>query len=224
MADEATTTTDTTQAGATTTEGAAATTDTGKTTATTTTDAGAAEAAKTAEAEKGKTEAGKEADKTADTKAEPVDYGKVIAETPMPEGYTLDPALAKAGGELMAKHNIPAEAVKDLAGFFAQQQKAGADGNAKAFADQVKTWGVEAEKTTTPEERGAAKEAALKIFGKDEVALLETFGVTNRAGFIKACARVASAIKDDRFVRGDAGASDAAPDARKHFPNSNMNP
>lgn len=164
----------------------------------------------------------KEGDKP--TEAEPVDYGKVISEAKMPEGVVIDEGLAKAGGEIFAKHKIPAEAAKEFVDFFAQQQKAGAEGNAKAFANQVKTWGAEAEKTTTPEERGAAKEAALKVFGKEEVALLETFGVTNRAGFIKALARVASAIKDDRFVRGDAGASDAAPDARKHFPNSNMNP
>jgi len=94
-----------------------------------------------------------------------------------------------------------------------------------AVAQAYATWKATAEKTTTPEERGAAKDAALKIFGKDEVALLEHFGVTNRAGFIKALAKIGKmAIQDDTLVPGNAGGSSGARDARAHFPNSNMNP
>ncbi|MCW5737027.1 MAG: hypothetical protein KIS73_23075 [Enhydrobacter sp.] len=157
------------------------------------------------------------------TEAGPVDYDKVIAEALSPEGFTLDPGLTKAGGELLARHNIPPEAARDLASFFARQQKAGADGNAKAFADQVGAWRAQSEKATTPEERGTAKQAALRIFGRDELAVLDLFGVTNRAGFIKALAKVGRAVSDDPFVPGNAVASGGR-DARSHFPNSNMNP
>lgn len=183
-----------------------------------------ADAAKQGDA-KGDTAKGKEAEpgKQQDAAA-PVDYGKVISEVQMPEGVTLDAAAAKLGGELFAKHNLPPEVVKDLVSLYAQQQKAGADGNAKAFADQVSGWKSAAEQSTTAEERGTAKDAALKVFGKDEVVLLEHFGVTNRAGFIKAMAKIGKAIGDDGFVPGNAGGGNGGRDARSHFPNSNMNP
>jgi hypothetical protein len=160
---------------------------------------------------------------TDQAEAGPVDYDKVISDALAPEGVTLDPGLTQAGSELLARHNIPPEAAKDLASFFARQQKAGAEGNARAFADQVGAWKAQSEKATTPEERGTAKHAALRIFGRDELAVLDLFGVTNRAGFIKALAKVGKAIRDDPFVPGNAVVSGDR-DARSHFPNSNMNP
>ncbi len=214
-----TTATDATAAAATTTDTtkAAATTDSGKTTDATTDATKASDAAKAADATK-------TADATKAAADAPVDYGKVIADVPMPDGMKVDPVLAKLGGEVFAKHKISPEAAKDLVALFANQQKAGADGNAKAFSDQVGGWKAEAEKSTTAEERGSAKEAALKLFGKDEVAVLDLFGVTNRAAFIKSMARISKAIKDDTFVPGNAGAPNGSGDARKQFPNSNMNP
>lgn len=165
-------------------------------------------------------------DKTAGelSKAAPVDYAKVIGEVPLPEGLALDPERAKQGTEVFAKHNLSAEAVKDLVSLYAQQQKAGADGNAKAFADQVTGWRTDAEKASTPEERGQAKDAALKVFAKDDLAVLESFGITNRLGFIKSMAKIGQAIKDDQFVPGNAGSSNGAADARNLYPNSTMNP
>lgn len=165
---------------------------------------------------------GKEGEGGKAAEGAPVDYATVMSEVPMPEGMTLDPAAAKIGGELFAKHGISAEAAKDLVALYAQQQKAGADGNAKAFADQVSGWKADAEKGTTPQQRGTAKEAALAIFGKDEVALLEHFGVTNRAGFIKAMAKVGEAIGNDKLVLGNADAGSGQ--SRSRYPNSNMNP
>ncbi len=163
-----------------------------------------------------------------ETKVEPVDYDKALSEVQMPEGMTMDPVVAKAGKELFGQLDSKPTAndAKKLANFLAQQQKAGADGNAKAFADQVGGWKASAEKATTPEERGVAKETGLKIFGKEEMALLDTFGITNRASFIKALAKLAKdgAIKDDTFVPGNAGASNGSDDARKLYPKSNMNP
>jgi len=173
-------------------------------------------------------DAGSEADRSEPQQqdagqSQPVDYDKVISEALAPEGVALDPELTRAGGELLARHNIPPEAARDLASFFARQQKAGAEGNARAFADQVGAWKAQSEKATTPEERGTAKEAALRIFDRGELAVLDLFGVTNRAGFIKALAKVGKAMRDDPFVPGDAVASGGR-DARSHFPNSNMNP
>ena len=53
---------------------------------------------------------------------------------------------------------------------------------------------------------------------------MEHFGVTNRAGFIKALVEDRQeAIQDDTLVPGNAVVSGAR-DARAHFPNSNMNP
>jgi hypothetical protein len=156
---------------------------------------------------------------------EPIDYAKAITDAAAPEGFAIDEALAGPAAELFARHQVSPEAVKEFVSFYAQQQKAGAEGNARAFAEQVSGWRASAERTTTPQERGVAKNAALKIFGRDEVALLEHFGVTNRAGFIKALAKIGRmAIEDDTFIPGNAGSGGGHRDARVHFPNSKMNP
>ena len=153
-----------------------------------------------------------------------VDYAKALAEVKLPEGMAITPETSKAAVDLFTKHRLTADAVKDLTAFSAQQQKAGADGNAKAFATQVQGWKAEAEKSTTAEERGTAKDAVLKVFPKELVSVLETFGLTNRADFIKAMGTLGKAIKDDVFVPGSAGANGSANDARRLFPNSTMNP
>ena len=155
--------------------------------------------------------------------AAPVDYAKAIGEVTMPEGMTLDPTLAKAGGELFAKHGISAEAAKELVSMYASQQKAGAEASAKAFSDQVGAWRADAEKATTAEQRGAAKEAVLKAFPKELVSVMEHFGLTNRADFIRSMAAVGKSIRNDTYVPGNA-AGNGARDPRAMFPNSNMNP
>lgn len=171
--------------------------------------------------------AGGSADDATEMQAEtaPVDYAKAITDVPLPDGVSISEALAQPAAELFARHNVSPDAVKEFVSFYAQQQKAGADGNARAFADQVSGWRASAERTTTPQERGVAKNAALKIFGRDEVALLEHFGVTNRAGFIRALAKIGRmAIEDDTYIPGNAGSGGGHRDARAHFPNSKMNP
>lgn len=215
-ATETTTTTATTEQATATETKAGETTQATETKATeSTTETKAAETTETKTAEETKVE----------TKVEPVDYAKALSEVKMPEGMTLDTEAAKAGTELFAKHNLSAEAVKDLVTMYAQQQKAGAEGNAKAFATQVQGWKADAEKSTTAEERGIAKEAALKAFPKELVATMEAFGLTNRADFIKAMGKVGKAmVANDTFVPGNAGAANGSRDARAHFPNSNMNP
>jgi len=162
--------------------------------------------------------------KDAKAASDTVDYAKALAEVKLPEGMAITPETSKAAVDLFTKHRLTADAVKDLTAFSAQQQKAGADGNAKAFATQVQGWKAEAEKSTTAEERGTAKDAVLKVFPKELVSVLETFGLTNRADFIKAMGTLGKAIKDDVFVPGSAAANGSANDARRLFPNSTMNP
>ncbi len=165
-------------------------------------------------------------EKAADTKADgAVDYAKALSEVKLPEGMAITPETSKAAVDLFTKHRLTADAVKDLTAFSAQQQKAGADGNARAFATQVQGWKAEAEKSTTAEERGTAKDAVLKVFPKELVAIFETFGVTNRADFIKAMGTLGKSLRDDAYVAGNAAANGTVRDARRHFPNSpNMNP
>lgn len=159
--------------------------------------------------------------KPAEAAAEPapIDYAKTIADVKLPEGVKLDPALAEAGAKLFADMKLPADAAGKLVEFFAQQQKAGAEGNAKAFAAQVGAWKAEAEKSTTAEERGAAKEALLKVFDKADVEVMEAFGLTNRSSVIKSMSKIAKAIKDDSFVPGNAAVNGQF-DARSLYPNS----
>jgi hypothetical protein len=166
-----------------------------------------------------------EAAEAAPGDAAPIDYAQAIADAAAPEGFAIDEALTGPAAELFARHGVSPEAVKEFVGFYARQQKAGAEGNARAFAEQVSGWRASAEMTTTAQERGVAKNAALRIFGREEVGLLEHFGVTNRAGFIKALAKIGRmAIEDDTYIPGNAGSGGGHRDARVHFPNSKMNP
>lgn len=165
---------------------------------------------------------------TKDTKAvepaPPVDYAKALSEVKLPEGMAISPETSKAAVDLFTRHRLTADAVRDLTAFSAQQQKAGADGNAKAFAAQVAEWKAGAEKSTTAEERGTAKDAVLKVFPKELVSIFETFGVTNRADFIKAMGTLGKSLRDDAYVAGNAAANGSVNDARRLFPNSTMNP
>jgi len=158
-------------------------------------------------------------------KDEAVDYAKTLAEA-VPEGMKLDEASAKIATDMFAKHGLSAEAVKDLAAFQIAREKAGADGAAKAFADQVEAWRAEstADKDLGKENMAVAKLAASKAFDTKTVELMEHFGLMNHPGVLKGLVKIGKAIKDDSFVPGDAGPGNGGADARKAFPNSNMNP
>jgi hypothetical protein len=193
-------------------------------------DAGKAAAADQApkDGEQGKADAAKDQGK-ADAKADapqepaPVDYGAAIKAAKMPEGFTLDDARATQAAEFFKNNNVPADKVQDYIDFYASNLKANAEANGKAFAEQVNGWRAESEKSFTAEERGAAKEALLKVFSKEDAEVMEAFGLTNRSGIIKSLLKMSKAIKDDTFVPGNAGGSGVR-DARTQFPNSNMNP
>jgi hypothetical protein len=163
--------------------------------------------------------------KAADAKPAAVDYGAAI-KSAMPEGVTYDEKVSAQVGEVFTKHNIPEAAVADLINLHAAQLKAGADGNAAAFAAQVAAWKTEssADKELGAENMGIAKVAASKAFDTKTVELMEHFGLMNHPGVLKGLVKIGKAIKDDTFVTGDAGSMNGSRDARAHFPASNMNP
>lgn len=71
---------------------------------------------------------------------------------------------------------------------------------------------------------GAARKA-LDAFGTPELrGLLNESGLGNHPEVIRFMVRAGKAISGDRIVTGAAGAADAAPDARKLYAASNMNP
>lgn len=154
-----------------------------------------------------------------------VDYGKAIAEVKLPDGMTLNADAAKAAGDLFGKHKISADAAKELTALYAQQVKAGGDAATKAFADQVQAWKTEstADKDLGAENLGLAKTTAGKVFDAKTIELMEHFGLMNHPGVLKGLVKIGKATKDDSFVPGDAGATGSGNDARKQFPNSNMN-
>lgn len=174
----------------------------------------------------GPAEAAKQADAGNAADPAPVDYGKTIGEVKLPDGITLDPASAKAAGELFGKHKVSAELAKELTSFYANQVKAGQELSAKAFSDQVGRWKAAAESDADiggKEGMAEAKAAVAKFFDTDTAKVLEQFGLTNHPGFIKSARKIGQAIKDDTYVPGGA-AVNGARDARSRFPNSNMNP
>lgn len=156
---------------------------------------------------------------------EPVDYAKTLADA-VPDGMKLDDAAAKPFIDAFAKHKLSPEAVKDLAALQAAANKASADGAAKAFSDAVDVWKKEstADKDLGAENLGLAKATAGKVFDTKTIELMEHFGLMNHPGVLKGLVKIGKATKDDSFVPGDAGGSGSGNDARKSFPNSNMNP
>lgn len=186
-----------------------------------------ADAAKAADADKGKDAAkgdeGKKADgaKDGDKAPEPVDYKAAFAEVKLPDGMALDEKVTGAAAEIFGKHKFSAEAAKELTSFFVSQQQAAAQQNVQAWQKLQGDWaaGVEADKAITPELKADAK-TVFGAFSKESRELLEGYGMTNFGPLIKDLARFSGAIKDDSFVRGDAGGRGANGDARKLYPNS----
>lgn len=168
-----------------------------------------------------------DADKAKDAAKEgdAVDYAKALAEA-VPEGMKLDDAAAKPYIEAFAKHKITPDAVKELVALQAASNKAATDGQAKAFADAVAGWKKEstADKDLGAENLGLAKTTAGKVFDAKTIELMEHFGLMNHPGVLKGLVKIGKATKDDSRVPGDAGSRGDGADARKQFPNSNMNP
>jgi hypothetical protein len=163
--------------------------------------------------------------KPADDKkaAEPVDYGKVLAEVKLPEGMTLDQAATKVATELFGELNLTPEAAKKLTDFYVSQQVAAAQNTVKAWNDLQEKWKAEAtaDSAITPELKAEAK-TVFGVLSKESRELLEGYGMTNFGPLLKDLAKFHEFVADDTFARG--GASKSNGDARGFFPNSNMNP
>ena len=104
-----------------------------------------------------------------------------------------------------------------------QMVKAVNDQAAANWTKQTDEWKATASKEFDEAALGDAKTALAQVFDKETVTYLESMGFTNHPGLIRGMVKVSKAIKDDTWVSGNAGAASGS-DARKAFPNSNMNP
>lgn len=160
----------------------------------------------------------------AEEPAAPIDYAKTLK---LPEGMKAD-AVFEGAAKLFGEHKLSSETAQALIDFTADRDKqivkAVNDGNTEAWTKMRGEWKADTEKNVSAEDRGFAKEAAIKVFDKKTAELIESYGLTDHRGFVEALVKVSKAIKDDTFVQGNAAANGAGSDARKMFPNSNMNP
>lgn len=183
---------------------------------------GAGDGDKGAGDDKGKGDAGKDGgDKGADA---PIDYTALK----MPEGIKADDPVLADALKLFGEKKITPEVAQDLINFTAERDKllmkGVNDANTAAWTKMRGEWKADTEKNVTAEDRGVAKQAAEKVFDKKTAEMIEAYGLTDHRGFVEAMVKIGKAIKDENFVAGNAAANGAASDARKHFPNSNMNP
>lgn len=169
------------------------------------------------------------ADKTAaDAKAKddaPVDY----AGLKLPEGWkpaAEDPIFGEAL-KMFGDNKIAPEVAQQFIDFTVKRDQALAkavnDGNVTSWAKQADGWKAETAKKFSAEDLGTAKTAFAKVFDAETAKYLEGLRYTDHPGVVAGMLKIGKAIKDDTFVAGNA-ANGAASDARKAFPNSNMNP
>lgn len=202
-------------------------------------DKGAADAGKdaakgaAAEGDKGKQDgAGKDA-KGADDKgvkdAKGDDAPADFSGLKLPEGYSNDPKDPVFGEalKLFGDHKIAPDVAQKLIDFTVNRDKAMAtalnEQNAKSWTKQVDGWKEASAKEFSEEDLGGAKTALPQLFDKETAAWLEGLGLTNHPGFIRGLVKVSKAIKDDTFAPGNAGHANGSADARRMYPNSNMN-
>ncbi len=162
--------------------------------------------------------------KAAETKADaPADYTGLK----MPEGYKTDDPVFADAVKLFGDQKIPPEVAQKLLDFTVERDKAivkaAQDGSATAWTKQTDDWKAAASKEFNEAALGDAKTALAQVFDKETVTYLESMGFANHPGLIRGMVKVSKAIKDDTWVSGNAGSANGS-DARKYFPNSNMNP
>lgn len=171
------------------------------------------------------------AKKTADDKAAadkkaddaPADYTALK----LPDGYKADDPVFAEAVKLFGDEKISPASAQKLMDFTVERDKAIAkavnDANAAAWTKTQGEWKATAEKTHSAEDLGIAKTAMAKIFDKDTLTLLESWGLTNHPGVIAGAVKVGKTIKDDTFVAGNAGNGSGGRDPKSLYPNSPMN-
>lgn len=147
----------------------------------------------------------------------------------LPEGYKTaaeDPVFGEAL-KIFGDNKIAPDVAQKLLDFTVERDKAMHkavnDASATNWTKQADGWKAETAKKFSAEDLGVAKTAFEKVFDKETLKYLEGLRYTDHPGFVAGMVKIGKAIKDDTFVAGNA-ANGAASDARKAFPNSNMNP
>lgn len=145
----------------------------------------------------------------------------------LPEGYKADDPVFADAIKLFEGEKISPEQAQKLIDFTVERDKAIAkavnDSAAANWTKQTGEWKEASSKEFSAEALGDAKTALAQVFDKETVTYLESMGFTNHPGLIRGMVKVSKAIKDDTWVAGNAGQVNGS-DARKAFPNSNMNP
>lgn len=160
--------------------------------------------------------------------------GETTTETPadytalkLPEGYKADDPVFADALKLFEGEKISPQQAQKLIDFTAKRDqemaKAGSAASAEAWKKQGGEWEAASKKEFSAEDLGLAKGAFSKVFDKETAAYLESLHFANHPGVVRGMVKVAKAIKDDTFVSGNAAVANGS-DARKSFPNSNMNP
>lgn len=197
---------------------------------TTSTETTAVETTPATETKAAETTTETKAAETAETKAPetkgadaPADYTKLT----MPEGYKADDPVFADAVKMFGDEKIAPEVAQKLIDFTVKRDKEIAkavnDASATAWTKQTGEWKEASAKEFSEAALGDAKTALRQVFDKETVTYLESMGFTNHPGLIRGMVKVSQAIKDDSFVGGNAAQANGS-DARKAFPNSNMNP
>lgn len=135
----------------------------------------------------------------------------------LPEGVTLDAAVADAAQPAFKELGITARQANGLAAFFANLRASEAQRAGEAFTTQAAAWAREAQADPAYQDVGhetAFREAnrALTQFGSPKLAeVLRTTGLGNHPELIRAFYNASKALADDTTQRGTGGGGEAAP-------------
>ncbi|TAJ97358.1 MAG: hypothetical protein EPO10_19740 [Reyranella sp.] len=153
----------------------------------------------------------------------PADYSGLR----LPEGYRADDPVFGEATKLFGSEKIAPETAQKLIDFTVERDREIAravnDHAASSWTKQTTEWRATSEKEFSPEALGNARTALAKVFDRQTIAYLEGLGFTNHPGLIRGMVKVASTIKDDSFVGGNAGRGTGTMDPKALYPNSQHN-
>lgn len=145
-----------------------------------------------------------------------------------PEGYKLDGEAGQKFKSMAKEMGLTQEQAQKLVDFDAGRAVKAQEEQTSKLHKASFDW-LEAAKADKEigganlETSVAVAKKALDTFGSPELKqMLQLSGLGNHPEVIRAFNKIGKAISEDGFVQG--GKQNAAGDARKHFPNSNMNP
>ncbi len=147
----------------------------------------------------------------------------------LPEGYraSLDDPVFSGAVKLFGDNGIAPDVAQKLIDFTIDRDRTLAtalnEQSAQHWQKQVEGWKANSRKEFGPEDLGHARMAMPRVFDTETARWLDSLGLTNHPGFIRAMVKVARAIRDDTWTSGNAARGPGA-DARGMYPNSNMNP